>query len=282
MFNLKQPIGGNCDSDRFLVSGHSNNNIIPPLCGYNPGQHIYVEVDNVEEYFQNPYNPNPYNPNSNTNLMTINIITSGNRNRWFDIKVNYIPCNSPYRAPRHCLQYHYNLLGSIKSFNYDIFNQGFTYTNNLDYTICFKKSTGFCTITYSVPREEDEGHGNELFHETDREQGSWTEGEPFKRRPELSTRPERTYFDITPGQRDSSQTAHAGPYKCPSDYIMLNGIRLCGYHLNDNLYASSSLDVPITDNSTGPIFARFVSSPETVGKGFYLNYQMNPCMINGK
>ena len=39
VFNLKQPILGNCNSDRFVVNGQSNNDIIPSICGYNPGQH---------------------------------------------------------------------------------------------------------------------------------------------------------------------------------------------------------------------------------------------------
>lgn len=39
VFNLKQPISGNCNSDRFVVNGQSNNDIIPSICGYNPEQH---------------------------------------------------------------------------------------------------------------------------------------------------------------------------------------------------------------------------------------------------
>lgn len=39
VFNLKQPVNGNCNSDRFVVSGQPNNIIVPSICGYNPGQH---------------------------------------------------------------------------------------------------------------------------------------------------------------------------------------------------------------------------------------------------
>ena len=39
VFNLKQPVHGNCNSDRFVVSGHPNNVIVPSICGYNAGQH---------------------------------------------------------------------------------------------------------------------------------------------------------------------------------------------------------------------------------------------------
>ena len=38
-FNLKQPMAGNCNQDRLVVSGQASNDIIPSICGFNPGQH---------------------------------------------------------------------------------------------------------------------------------------------------------------------------------------------------------------------------------------------------
>jgi len=38
----------------------------------------------------------------------------------------------------------------------------------------------------------------------------------------------------------------------------------------------------VTDNSTGPITARFVTNEKDVARGFNINYRMNPCLINGK
>lgn len=38
----------------------------------------------------------------------------------------------------------------------------------------------------------------------------------------------------------SSGTAGAGPYKCPSDYLILNYIRMCGSKLNNDLYSQNS------------------------------------------
>lgn len=36
-----------------------------------------------------------------------------------------------------------------------------------------------------------------------------------------------------------------------------------------------------SDNSTGPILARFVSNWDGVGRGFLLDYRFNPCMVAG-
>ena len=53
---------------------------------------MYIEVD--ESSRSQFASPTP------SNLVTLNVITSGNRNRWFDIKVSYIPCDSPYKGIR--------------------------------------------------------------------------------------------------------------------------------------------------------------------------------------
>ncbi|OTF73225.1 hypothetical protein BLA29_007990, partial [Euroglyphus maynei] len=63
-----------------------------------------------------------------------------------------------YPPPSHCLQYYEGTQGTIKSFNYDsdeltnrndisnVLNEG--YPNNVDYMICIRKETGFCSISY--------------------------------------------------------------------------------------------------------------------------------------
>ncbi|CAG2114154.1 unnamed protein product [Medioppia subpectinata] len=135
VFDMSRPRDGTCDSDRFVVNGQTQNSIIPPVCGYNTGQHMYIDMS------------------STNSPVTLNVLTMGNRNRLFDIRVTQIHCSSGYRAPANCLQYHIGVQGSIRSFNYDepnVAQQG-GYLNNLDYTICFKKEPGFCTVTYSVP-----------------------------------------------------------------------------------------------------------------------------------
>ena len=80
-FDLDRPRTGVCENDRFVVSGQASNSITPPICGYNTGQHMYLDLD------QSNYGP-----------VTLNIITIGSRPRLFDIRVTYIHCASPHRG----------------------------------------------------------------------------------------------------------------------------------------------------------------------------------------
>lgn len=185
----------------------------------------------------------------------------------------------------------------MRSFNYDLFNQGFTYFNNLDYTICFRKWPGFCTVSYTIPREDEpneSSNDNDLFPERD-EVGALKKiampvtkamkiraNDRLRRPQEIRPPHETTSFQIVSGQ-SNQQFAGAGPLKCVSDYLVLNNMRFCGSHLNDAaLYRNNiNLDTTIVDNSTGPVSARFVTSQESVSKGFILDYQLNPCLLNG-
>lgn len=38
-FEINRPIGGNCDVDKFMVSGQNSNSLVPPICGRNSGTH---------------------------------------------------------------------------------------------------------------------------------------------------------------------------------------------------------------------------------------------------
>lgn len=98
---------------------------------------------------------------------TLRMITNGAGYRRWNIEVTQIECTNPSRAPSNCLQYHLGPSGGFSSFNYEASqyqeyipsgpqnyqNAGAldsTYYNGLDYSICFRKESGFCTQTYSV------------------------------------------------------------------------------------------------------------------------------------
>ena len=103
--------------------------------------------------------------------------------RRFNLQLTQIPCSvEKLKAPPNCLQYLTGTYGNIKSFNYynhgslggqnslannanslpkgrnaitnnELTNAG--YPNDLDYTICFKKEPGFCSITYELATTSD-------------------------------------------------------------------------------------------------------------------------------
>ena len=93
----------------------------------------------------------------------------------------------------------------------------------MDYTICFRKEPGFCTVTYSVPFM--------LVHVNDPNQQQ--DGSPIQVNP-------GRYFNIIPDISTNSAVgndqAGAGPYECPFDYLFVAGRRLCGSRLNGQLY----------------------------------------------
>lgn len=122
-------------------------------------------------------------------------------------------------APANCLQYQNSIIGQIKSFNFEEFmvGAGTGYLSGLDYTICFKKPPGYCSLTYSVPRQHlDQG----IIQQNPQAQTNY------------QTNPGQ-YFNII-GMVGNDQ-AGAGHYDCPQDYLQLANIPLCGSRLNSQL-----------------------------------------------
>jgi len=142
--NFAQPnqADGDCTmGDRDIVTldagGDDPNRV---LCGELTGQHAYLDVSPA-----------------NTNAATITIAThtnaaSGGTKNW-RIKVSQIECDSEYRAPQGCLQYFFENVNTISSFNYDG-NIGRAGTEggvlaNQDYRICIRQNPGMCSIEYT-------------------------------------------------------------------------------------------------------------------------------------
>jgi len=142
--NFAQPdqATGNCATgDRDIITlnagGDDPDRVV---CGELTGQHAYLDVSPA-----------------NTNAATITIAThtnaaAGGTKNW-RIKVSQIECDSEYRAPQGCLQYFFENVNTITSFNYDG-NIGRAGTEggvlaNQDYRICIKQNPGMCSIEYT-------------------------------------------------------------------------------------------------------------------------------------
>ena len=228
--------------DRFVASGQNANSVIPPICGRNTGQHMYMDVDGA----QGPF--------------TLRILTSGAGYRRWNIRISQIECANPSRAPANCLQYYTGPSGVFQSFNYETTNRQeippgvntavwpreASYFNNMDYTICFRKEVGFCTQTYQVNAS-------------------------------VVTMEISAVSPLGQSSFDAAR-AGAGVIKCPFDFLLLDGVRYCGSHLTPlGLSGNTDIDAPVIDKSSGPFMARFVSNEKFVGRGFSIGYQQNPC-----
>lgn len=68
-------------------------------------------------------------------------------------------------------------------------------------------------------------------------------------------------------------------FNCPDDYIIVNGLRLCGERLNDaSVDVDYTKNYPVIDHSNGPFILPVKTNGAVTGRGFYLNYKQNPCM----
>ncbi|XP_023224918.1 uncharacterized protein LOC111625893 [Centruroides sculpturatus] len=184
---------------------------------------------------------------SNT-LVNLNTVTNGQGPRRWSVKVCQIECNSPWKAPANCLQYYTGITGNFQSFNYDAQNAPTVsggYPRNLNYAICFRKESGRCTIEYRVK-----------------------DGSVF------------AIFNVDAGNEPTVNGGEAGVgvMECPTDYLLLGGIRYCGSRLNPSLEEENPTEnLPVTDNTGGPFVVNFVTDSEENAQGFNLDYEQILC-----
>nr|XP_037273357.1 uncharacterized protein LOC119165280 [Rhipicephalus microplus] len=225
-FDLERPTVGNCDGEKLIVTGHNANNVVPPLCGLNTGQHHRTLVDDNLLGFVYSLGSHFKQPGALT-----------------------VPSSQLPAAPSNCLQYYTGTTGNFSSFDYAESQEippRRGYLNNLDYTVCFRKEAGYCSITYSVP-------GMNV---------------PFSI--------QNVGADNAPTTNETE--AGLGVTECTMDYLLLGGVRYCGTKLNPSTEMPNPVvNAPVTDTTSGPFMARFVSDGALNARGFLLNYMQNPC-----
>ncbi|XP_045592399.1 uncharacterized protein [Procambarus clarkii] len=132
-FELVGPVAGDCTNDTFVVLGANPGFMVPTLCGFNSGQHMFIDVDNSAGPYQLVTSLSPFNF----------------QRRW-KIKVTYISVTTPCRAPYRCLQYFSTPSGQISSFNFG--GTPSMMLNDQAYSICFGYVPGYCDIGISYSR----------------------------------------------------------------------------------------------------------------------------------
>ncbi|XP_023224919.1 uncharacterized protein LOC111625895 [Centruroides sculpturatus] len=187
---------------------------------------------------------------SSSGPLTLTVVTSEHAgiDRKWKIKITTIRCESPWKAPANCLQYYTGITGNFQSFNYDAQNAPTVsggYPRNLNYAICFRKESGRCTIEYRVK-----------------------DGSVF------------AIFNVDAGNEPTVNGGEAGVgvMECPTDYLLLGGIRYCGSRLNPSLEEENPTEnLPVTDNTGGPFVVNFVTDSEENAQGFNLDYEQILC-----
>lgn len=126
------PRAGLCDADVFTVATGLGSTTYPALCGQNAGQHMYVDVSEATRA-----------------VLSFSIASDLPVGRKWHVKVTFVHCLSPVKAPESCVQYYTAPSGEFSSFNFQptVGNQQLIAGHK--YSVCFKKQLGFCQITYS-------------------------------------------------------------------------------------------------------------------------------------
>merc|ERR1719262_1542553 len=111
-------------------SGHEP----PNVSGELTGQHMYVEVKD-----QDP-------------TITITTLASNNNQKW-NIRVQQIPCNDPWKALKDCTQWFTANTGTVRSYNARATTK--KELGGQDMTICIRQNVGMCgavftDVTFSV------------------------------------------------------------------------------------------------------------------------------------
>ncbi|GLH09072.1 Uncharacterized protein GBIM_14206, partial [Gryllus bimaculatus] len=106
---------GICDSDIFVISGGPGPDV--RICGMNNGQHIYYDIDTVQDPIK----------------IMINM-SQPNIGRFWEIKITQLEFQQ--RAPSGCLQYHREASGIIQTMNFAVNGR---HLANQDYKICMRQ-----------------------------------------------------------------------------------------------------------------------------------------------
>ena len=78
------------------------------------------------------------------NELTFKTTTSTGNRKW-KVQIIQYECESTYKAPPDCLQYHTGVSGTFSSFNF-----GNIMITSTSYVICIRQERGFCNIGYAT------------------------------------------------------------------------------------------------------------------------------------
>ncbi|KAJ2939332.1 hypothetical protein O0L34_g13429 [Tuta absoluta] len=197
--NVTQRPGYTCRNDIFQVTNlQANSDFLPPLCGDNNGQHLYVRVNASTNSRSIRINFKIADRNTQPNLPTATwkikvtqlecFNTLGKyRDGIFEAITSSLPStplapSSADRdeyliAPPGCLQYYPDRSGAFESYNY---NRGAgPYIAGLSYATCFKRTPDVCGVKLTAAsfdmayRTEDN-----LYLDTDCQINPVTQGQP--------------------------------------------------------------------------------------------------------
>jgi len=126
---VSNPMMGSCDNDTITITGAdavTMKNMPSNLCGVLSGSHVYISVKTVESV-----------------KLTVKL-TSLSTQKWSILIRQYDSSQTEYLAPRGCLQYYRQDMGTLETFNYNSGNGELL--NDHMYTMCIAQNDAYCDI----------------------------------------------------------------------------------------------------------------------------------------
>ena len=126
---LSAPFLGDCNNDTLTITGAdavTHKTLPNNLCGVLSGQHIYLSVKNVDSV--------------QLTIKLASVVTQ----KWNILLRQFASSQTDYLAPRGCLQYYRQDMGTIASFN----SAGGSpeLLNDHMYTICIAQNDDYCDV----------------------------------------------------------------------------------------------------------------------------------------
>jgi len=129
---LSNPMAGSCDNDTITITGADavTMKILPTnLCGTLTGSHVYLSVKDVDSV-----------------TLTVSL-SSQSTQKWNILVRQFDSTQTEYLAPRGCLQYYREDLGTLETFNYNGGNGELL--NDHMYTMCIAQNDAYCDVALS-------------------------------------------------------------------------------------------------------------------------------------
>ena len=126
---VSNPMMGDCTNDTIMITGAdavTMKTMPMKLCGVLSGSHIYVSVKDVDSV-----------------KLTITLTSVANQ-KWNILVRQFDSSQTDYLAPRGCLQYYRQDIGTLETFNYNSGNGELL--NDLMYTMCIAQNDAYCDI----------------------------------------------------------------------------------------------------------------------------------------
>ena len=81
------------------------------------------------------------------------IVAGTTFSRYWQIRVDQIPCGTLYTPPHGCVQYFMAAHGNFKSYNFGLNDDDYHHLAYQVYSICIRREAGRCSISYVAANE---------------------------------------------------------------------------------------------------------------------------------